>query len=88
MALHKLFEDILAAHGMPQGQTFQADCGRRRIFHTAAERALYETGYEYWPYEPGSGRADAFMTGWYDRDQEETDMQEARREAQEERDQE
>lgn len=52
--VHRLFAEILAAHGMPQSQPewFRATCGRQRAFLSQADADAYDRGFNEYPAQP------------------------------------
>jgi len=88
--LHPVFAEILAAHGMPQRcalpEVHRARCGRRRAYLAASSADAYDRAFANWPNVPTILDGPA-GDGYFDREQQACDAEEAKREAAEEREQ-
>jgi len=65
---------------------YRASCGRRRVYLSASAADAYDRGFSNWPTVPALLKGPE-ADGYFDREQQASDIDEARREAAEEREQ-
>jgi hypothetical protein len=63
---------------------YRSSCGRRRVYLSALSADAYDRGFSNWPTAPQPFAGPA-ADGWADAEQQASDIDEARREAAEER---